>query len=137
VAFEDSPEVFWQRYGEHAVAVEMLPVPYGYPLVETLTPQGAVYAFDRGAPPSPIGRLNVLFAAAVESFRYRRLPAGLQSYEGGRALLAGRVVRRLSDDAFLFDAGIPLVINSQDPLEVGATLEVITAPPLMIFREEV
>ena len=137
MAFEDSPEVYWQHYGEHAISVEMLPVPYGYPLVEAVTPAGVVYAFDRGAPPAPAGRQDVLFSASVESFRYRQQRPSLRAVEGGRTLLAGKVLRRLSADAYLFDAGLPLVVNSEEPLEEGAALEIVAAPPLMLFRKEV
>ncbi|WP_457631116.1 hypothetical protein [Oceanithermus sp.] len=137
MVFEESPEVFWQRYLEHAASVELLPVPYGSPLLEALTPIGPVYAFDRGAPPAPVGRVNVIFAAAVESFRYRSGPARLQPAGGGRTLLAGKILRDLGGGAYLFDAGIPLVLHAAEPLESGAPLEVVAAPPLMLFREEV
>ncbi len=136
MAFEDSPDTFWQRFSAFAIPVEMLPVPCGYPLVEALAPIGAVYAFDRGAPPAPVGRLDVLFAAAVENFRYQNEPPRLQALAGGRTLLVGKVLRQLAEETYLFDVGMPLVLSSAEPLETGATLEVIAAPPLMLYRQE-
>ncbi len=133
MAFEESPDTFYQRFSSYAVPVELLPQPYGYPLLEALTPIGVIYAFDRGAPPTPIGRADVLFAATAASFRYRSGRPQLEQLPGGRARLTGKVRERLGTDAFLFDVGIPLVLNSSEPLEVGAALEVLTAPVLMAF----
>ena len=137
MAFEESPEIFWQRFTDFAIPAEIMPVPYGYPLVEALTQIGAVYAFDRGAPPTPVGRLDVLFACSLENFRYRHSRPQLQRMPAGRTMLAGKVLRQLDDYTYLFDVGIPLIINSHEPLEVGASLEVVAAPPLMVFRNEV
>jgi len=136
VAFEESPDDFWLQFSEFATTVELLPVPYGYPVVEALTSIGAVYAFDRGAPPAPVGRLEVVFAASVDSFRYRNARPGLQPLAGGRTLASGKVLKKLADEAYLFDAGLPLIINSREPLEVGAPIELVAAPPLMLFRNE-
>jgi len=133
MAFEEDPDTFYQRFAAYALPVEILPQPYGYSLLETLTPIGVIYAFDRGAPPSPVGHANVLFAATVASFRYRSGRPRLEQLPGGSARLAGKVREKLGEDAFLFDVGIPLVLNSYEPLEVGASLEVVTAPVLMAF----
>ncbi|WP_457638342.1 hypothetical protein [Oceanithermus sp.] len=136
MAYEESPEDFWRQFSKYAVAVELLPVPYGYPVVEALTPIGAVYAFDRGAPPTPAGRQEALFAAFVDSFRYRRARPGLHPLQGGRTLISGKVLKKFAEDTYLFDSGLPLILSSGEPLEIGAPIELIAAPPLMLFRDE-
>jgi len=136
VVFEESPEVFWEKYAEFAVPAELLPFSQGYAVTEAVTPIGSIYAFDRGAPPTPSGHQNVLFAAALESFRVRNTAPGITPLPGGRTLLSGQVRRRLDAVSYLFDAGIPLILNSAEALEDGLGLEIVAAPPLMLFREE-
>ena len=135
--FEESPDVFWQRFSEYAITGEILPVPYGYPLLEVITTIGAVYAFDRGAPPAPTGFQEVLFAGAVKSFKNNNEPKGMQQIKGGYSILKGKVLRELEDETYLFDVGILIILNSEEPLQVGVSLEVVIEPPLMIFRKEV
>jgi len=136
MAFEESPDTFWQRFSANAIPVEMLPVPYGCPLVEIITPIGVVYAFDRGAPPSPVGSVDVLIAATLENYRFHSDKKEIYPLNGGRTKLVGKVLRKLTENAYLFDVGIPIIVNSGEPLEVGSGLEITAAPPLMLFRKE-
>lgn len=59
-AIEESPEAFYQRFQAHALEVYLFPEPWGSPLVEVLCGEQVVYAFDRGAPPAPTGRVKAL-----------------------------------------------------------------------------
>jgi len=136
MAFEDSPEVFAERFSDHAVGVELLPQPFGYPLLEAVTPVGVLYPFDRGAPPAPSGKVELVLHATVETFRYSNRPPGVREIAGGRYLLSGRVIRQLEPSFYLLDCGIPLVLASEEPLETAKQVEVTTEPPLMAFRRE-
>lgn len=136
MVWEESPEAFWERFAEHAVGVELMPLPANAVVLEVVTPQGVLYPFDRGAPPPPSGRAEVVLHAVVSSFRHLTRRPGLQQEEGGRHLVWGRVLRDLGDGFYLVNAGLPLVLASAEPLEVGADLELRTEPPLMAFRDE-
>ncbi len=133
---EESPEAFALRFAEHAVAVELLPVPYGYPLLEALTPVGVLYPFDRGAPPAPTGPVELILHASLASFRYREAPAAVEPLAGGRYRMRGRVLRELEPGFYLLDCDLPMVLASEEPLESGMAVEVISEPPLMAFRLE-
>jgi len=136
MVFEESPESFWGKYAKFAIPVELLPSPYGYALIEALTPLGPIYAFDRGSPPTPVGRHDALFAAHLQKFRIRAAPAGLVMKPKGQLLLSGKIKHQLADGTYLYDIGIPFILNSYERLEPGIGVEVVTAPPLMLFRDE-
>ncbi len=68
-AIEESPEEFLRRFLEHRLEVDLLPEPWGSPLLEALTPLGPLYAFDRGAPPAPVGPTPVLLHGVAEWVR--------------------------------------------------------------------
>lgn len=136
MAYEESPEVFAERFAEHAVGVELLPQPFGYPLLEAVTPAGVLYPFDRGAPPAPTGQVELVLHATVETFKYRQGTPGVRELPGGRYRLRGRVRRELEPGFYLMDCGVPLVLASEEPLEAGMDIEVTTEPPLMAFRKE-
>ncbi|ADR36291.1 hypothetical protein [Oceanithermus profundus] len=136
MAYEEGPEAFAERFAEYAVAVELLPQPFGYPLLEAVTPVGVLYPFDRGAPPSPSGPVELVLHAVVASFRYRKQPPGVQALAGGRHRLCGRVQREIAPGFYLLDCGLPLVLASDEPLETGMEIEVTAEPPLMAFRSE-
>jgi hypothetical protein len=118
------------------VGVELLPQPFGYPLLEAITPAGVLYPFDRGAPPAPTGRVELVLHATVEAFKYRQGPVGVHELPGGRYRLNGRVRSELEPGFYLLDCGLPLVLASDEPLEPGMEIEVTTEPPLMAFRME-
>ncbi|WP_293177435.1 hypothetical protein [Oceanithermus sp.] len=136
MVWEESPEEFWERFREHAVRVELLPQPWSRATLEAVTPAGVLYPFDRGAPPAPVGRVELLLHAVAASFRYRAEPPGLEPLGAGRCRIRGRTLRDLGQGYYLLDAGVPLVLASSDPLEVGLPVEVRTEPPLMAFRNE-
>ncbi len=136
MAYEESPEYFAEHFADHAVNVELLPYPFGYPLLEAITPVGVLYPFDRCAPPAPTGQVELVLHASVESFRYRRHAPGIEELSGGRYRLKGRVQAELEPGFYLMDCGLPLVLASEKPLEEGMDIEVTTEPPLMAFRME-
>ncbi len=136
MTYEESPEAFAERFGDHAVGVELLPQPLGYPLLEAVTPAGILYPFDRGAPPAPTGQVDLVLHATVETFRYRQGASAARPLSGGRYLLNGRVRSELEPGFYLLDCGVPLVLASEEPLESGMDIEVTTEPPLMAFRTE-
>jgi hypothetical protein len=59
-ALEESPETFFARFQAHAVEVHLFPEPWGSPLLEVGVGGFILYAFDRGAPPAPTGRVRAL-----------------------------------------------------------------------------
>ncbi len=136
MVLEEGPEAFALRFTECAAGVELLPVPFGHPLLEALTPSGVLYPFDRGAPPAPAGPVELILHATLSSFRYLERPAEITALAGGRYRLRGRVLRELEPGFYLFDCGLPLVLACDEPLETGMGVEGTTEPPLMAFRSE-
>lgn len=136
MGFEEGPETFGERFAQFALAAELLPQPFGYPLLEVVTPVGVLYPFDRGAPPAPTGKVELILHATVASFRYRKQEPRIQPLAGGRYRLSGRIVREVEPHFYLLDCGVPLLLASEEPLETGMAAVIITEPPLMAFRPE-
>uniref|UniRef100_A0A7C2C2T5 Uncharacterized protein n=1 Tax=Thermus islandicus TaxID=540988 RepID=A0A7C2C2T5_9DEIN len=130
-ALEESPETFFARFQEHALEVHLFPEPWGSPLLEVLVAGQVVYAFDRGAPPAPAGRVRALLHGVVrEAGPLRRDP--FLEREGAAYRLGGRT-RPLGEGFYLLEGPIRLLLHAETPLPEGA--EVLLWPPLMLFRE--
>lgn len=130
-ALEESPEAFWGRFREYALEVRLSPEPWGSPLVEVLHGEGVVYAFDRGAPPAPAGRVRALLHGVVAEAKPLEGEAFLRR-EGPRYRLGGRA-RALGEGFYLLEAPVPVLVYGEMPLPEAA--EVLLWPPLMLFRE--
>ena len=131
---EYSPEAFVERFGDAQFEAEVLPTPMGYPLLELALPHALLFAFDRGAPPTPHGRMNLLLHGVVERHWEEGGPPSAIPGTGGRYRFRGRVRRIYGDGFYLFESVAPLVLASNEPLPTGAEVTVITLPPLMGFR---
>ncbi|KIX84709.1 hypothetical protein [Thermus filiformis] len=127
---EESPESFFVRFMDWAIEAHLYPAPWGSPLLLARTEAGFVYALDRGAPPAPAGRVRALFHGLVqEVWPYRKT---FLRREGPRYRAAGRV-RPLGEGFYVVEAGLPLLVHSENPLPDEA--ELLLHPPLMLFRE--
>lgn len=135
-AIEESPEEFLRRFLEHRMEVELSPEPWGCPLLEALTPLGPLYAFDRGAPPAPVGRALVLLHGVAEWARpllgEPYLERARDRYRlGGEAapLGGGFYLLRIPGPR---GEGVKLVVYWEG--EMPGRAEVGLLPPLMLFR---
>lgn len=133
-AVEDSPEAFYERFVDHSFEAELLPVPFGSPVIELLTPHGMLLAFDRGLPPGPSGIQRILLHGEVEQVTYGEVQLGFERQPQGRVLLRAMVVRGLGQGHFLLDLGFPVVVYGA--LEPGREASVLLKPPLMAFRAD-
>ncbi len=131
MALEESPETFFHRFQDHALEVHLFPEPWGSPLLEVLVRGQVVYAFDRGAPPAPSGRVRALLHGLVREARPLSQDPFLER-EGPAYRLGGRA-RPLGEGFYLLEGPIPLLVHSETPLPERA--EVHLWPPLMLFRE--
>lgn len=127
---EESPESFLERFSGHREEVFLFPEPWGSPLVEAKTPAGVVYAFDRGAPPTPTGPLKALLHGVAEEVRPLEGEAFLRR-EGPRYRLGGEATP-LGGGFYLLEAGVKVVVYWEGPMPKRA--EVLLCPPLMLFR---
>jgi len=130
-AIEESPEAFYQRFQAHALEVYLFPEPWGSPLVEVLCGEQVVYAFDRGAPPAPTGRVKALLHGVVREAKPLEGAPFLRR-EGPTYRLGGRA-RALGDGFYLLEAPVPVLVHGEAPLPEEA--EALLWPPLMLFRE--
>ena len=136
LGLEDSPEQFVERFREALFEAELLPTPMGYPLLEIALPGGVLYAFDRGAPPTPRGKTPLLLHGVVLKAHLEEAEASPQAelLAGGRYRLRGRVVRSLDGGFLLFESVAPVVLYAPGRLEANRRYTVELAPPLMGFR---
>ena len=134
MALEEHPEAFFERFEAVAGTFEVLPVPYGYPLLELVTPEGVLPVFDRGAPPIEGGRFRVLIHGVVLSFEPRKEPAYVRPLPTGRTRLSGAVEADLGEGFFHVAATVPVLVHAPEALKVGERYVFDLAPPLMGFR---
>jgi hypothetical protein len=133
-AIEDSPDTFYERFVDHTFEAELLPVHFGSPVLEVLTPHGVLVAFDRGLPPGPNGLHRILLHGELEQVTYSEVQMGFEQQPQGRVLLKAMVVRGLGQGHFLVDLGFPVVVFGA--LEPGREANLLLKPPLMAFRSD-
>ncbi|WP_117238292.1 hypothetical protein [Thermus sediminis] len=131
MVLEESPEAFFARFQAYALEVHLFPEPWGSPLLEVLVAGQLVYAFDRGAPPAPTGRVRALLHGLVREARPLEGDPFLER-KGPVYRLGGRA-RPLGEGFYLLEGPIPLLVHGETPLPERA--EVLLWPPLMLFRE--
>ncbi|AEB11637.1 hypothetical protein [Marinithermus hydrothermalis] len=136
MVLEESVEEFTQRFAAYATRGYAYPTPLGSPVLELACPVGVLHLFDRSPPPSPNGPVEVIVHGVLERYRYHEDRPGAWRLSGGRYRLRGRIVQPIEPWFYHLDVGIPIVLASEEPLEAGLPLEVVTAPPLMGFRLE-
>ncbi len=134
MALEEHPESFFERFERVAVEIDVLPVPYGYPLLELAVPGGILPVFDRGAPPIAPGRHRVLIHGVVREHRPSRDPAAIHPLAGGAVRLTGAVREDLGDGFFHVESVVPVLLRVAAPLSPGERYAFDLAPPLMGFR---
>jgi len=130
-ALEESPETFFARFQAHAVEVHLFPEPWGSPLLEVGVGGFILYAFDRGAPPAPTGRVRALLHGVAREVKPWEGEAFLELM--GPAYRIGGKARPLGEGFYLLEEPIPLLLHSETPLPSRA--QVHLWPPLMLFRE--
>ncbi len=135
MVLEESPDTFFERFSQYATQLDLLPVPEGWPLLEAHTPLGLIFLFDRGTPPAPLGPTDVLVHGVVREVRPAEGKPRLTPRTGGAYTISGRVIGEPAPGFFLFDAGFPILLASQTPLEPETRIEVDLEPPLMAFRK--
>jgi hypothetical protein len=128
---EESPESFFARFQAHALEAHLLPEPWGSPLLEVLAAGQVVWAFDRGAPPAPTGRVRVLLHGVVREARPWAGEPFLER-EGASYRLGGRATP-LGEGFYLLETTLPVVVHAETSLPEGVA--VLLWPPLMLFRE--
>ena len=132
MSLEDSPEAFFERFKEAAFVAEVLPVPWGWPLVEVETPLGPLRAMDRGAPPLKPGNHTLLLHGVVAEISAEKAEGEFfKELKEGAYLFAGPV-RELQPGFYLMRSVVPVLLYSETPLP--ASPAVVTHPPLMGFR---
>ena len=134
MALEDSPELFFERFAEAAFEAEVLPAPMGYSLLPLALPGGLLFAFDRGAPPAPHGRVTLLLHGVARRHAPEEGPPAAEPLPGGGYRLRGEVTRAFGEGFYLLGSLAPALIYAPVPLELGRRVAVELAPPLMGFR---
>jgi len=134
VALEDSPELFYERFVEAAFEAEVLPVPTGYPVLELALPGGLLFAFDRGAPPAPRGRVRLLLHAVARRHAPEEGPPMAEPIPGGGYRIRGKVIREFGEGFYLVESLAPILIYTPTPLALGRRFGIELEPPLMGFR---
>ncbi|MEN2983208.1 MAG: hypothetical protein ABDH20_12130 [Thermus sp.] len=130
-ALEETPEGFFARFQAHALPVQLFPEPWGSPVLEVLVEGQVLYAFDRGLPPAPAGRvLGLLHGVVREARPLRREP--FVERDGSAYRLGGRATP-LGEGFYLLQGPVQVVVHAPSPLPAEA--EVLLWPPLMLFRE--
>lgn len=130
-SIEESPESFLDRFRAYMVEAYLFPEPWGSPVLEALVQGQIVYAFDRGAPPAPIGLVRALLHGVVRQARPLERGAFMER-EGASYRLGGKALP-LGEGFYLLEAPLPVVVHAETPLPEQA--EVLLWPPLMLFRE--
>lgn len=131
LVLEESPEGFFARFRAHAVEAHLSPEPWGSPILEVLAGEQVVYAFDRGPPPAPTGRAQVLLHGVVQEVAPLEEEPFVRR-EGDRYRLGGPATP-LGEGFYLVEAPLKVVVYAEAPLPARAT--VLLWPPLMLFRE--
>ncbi len=134
MALEDSPELFFERFAEAAFEAEVLPAPVGHPLLTLALPGGLLFAFDRGAPPAPHGRVTLLLHGVARHHAPEEGPPTAKRLSGGGYFLRGEVTRAFGEGFYLLESLAPILVYAEAPLELGQQIAVELAPPLMGFR---
>lgn len=134
MALEEHPEAFFERFERAAFEAEVLPAPYGHPLLELAVGGGILPVFDRGAPPLEAGRHRVLVHGVVREHRPSADAAAIHPLAGGATRLVGFVREDLGNGFLLVESTIPVVLWSPAPLSLGERYVFDLAPPLMGFR---
>lgn len=124
-------EALAERYRALAVHGTGYPAPQGSPLLELVTSIGILYLFNPIAVLQKQKKMDVLINASLEQL----LPedsqsSSVQALEGGRWIFAGSLREQLEPGLFLFDAGVPLLLFTDQEPPLTRSVRVVTAPPL-------
>jgi hypothetical protein len=130
---EEDPETFWDRFSEYSIRARLVSRGWFDPLLEVVTPQGVLYAFDRTLAPLNPGEQQVLLHAHLKAVQpaspgasyFRYLPRGGYRFEG--------FAREISSILSLFECKEVRLLLAGPPL--AGWVQVELAPPLMAFRQ--